>query len=335
VVQILFYYISFILIIAFIFITGFHDEGNLIATIIASRSLNIYFIFFLAFISQLLGTLFLGTKVAMNTAAIVTVSSANADAALFPKLIFASISGALIWNLITWKYKIPSSSSHALVGGLMGPFALQFGLKSINWQSLLAGVVLPLFTSPLIGYVFGYLIYRFNYFFFCRYSIRVKNLFKVFQIITCVLVNAFQGSNDAQKGMGIFVLLLVLSGQSSHMAVPDNIVLIAALSISFGLVLGGVTMIKSVGTKIFGVRTIHSVSAQISSLAVIVSASIMGFPISGTQIVNSSIMGVGAADRPNAVGWLYAKSMLAAWMITIPASFILSALIYLAMAQFY
>ena len=305
----------------------------MIATIIVSRSLNIYFIFCLAFLSQLFGALLLGTKVAINTASILNMSKIHTDAVLFPKLIFACISGALIWNIITWKYKIPSSSSHAIVGGLMGPFVLQFGLGSVNWQSLLTGVILPLFTSPLIGYVFGYLIYRFNYYFFCRYSIRVKNLFKIFQIVTCVLANAFQGSNDAQKGMGVLVLLLVLSGQSNQMTVPNQVVVIAALSISLGLVFGGVTMIKSVGTKIFGVRTIHSVSAQISSLLVIVSASSMGFPISGTQIVNSSIMGVGAADRPNAVGWEYAKSMLEAWIITIPATFLMSALIYFAMIQ--
>lgn len=333
--DITFFSISFLLIIAFIFITGFHDEGNLIATIITSRSLNVYLIFLLAFVSQFLGTTLLGTKVAMSTIQMLSLDKICDDARTASQLIFAGVSGAIVWNLFTWKYKIPSSSSHAIIGGLMGPFVLRYGMESIRWRILLLHVILPLFTSPLIGFAFGFLIYRFNCFFFNIYTIKVKSFFQFFQIATCVLVNAFQGSNDSQKGMGVLALLLLLTGRSGSLTVPGNAVLMSALAISLGLVLGGFKMIQSVGSRIFGVRSIHSMSAQTSSLLVIVSASSIGFPISGTQIVNSAVMGVGAADRPGAVGWVYAKNMLTAWVMTIPATFAISALIYLALLIFH
>ena len=190
-------------------------------------------------------------------------------------------------------------------------------------------MLLPLFTSPIIGYGFGYLIFKLNQACFLGKSIRVKKLFQAVQIATCILINAFQGSNDAQKGMGIAALLLMTAIGGNSLRIPKNIVFLSAFFIAFGLVMGGMKMIKSVGTRIFSVRSLHSVSAQMASMLVVAAASLSGFPVSGTQIVNSSILGVGAADRPNAVGWIYAKTMLVAWFVTIPASFLLSAGFYL------
>lgn len=243
-------------------------------------------------------------------------------------MICAAVLGAIIWNMITWVGSIPSSSSHAVVGGLMGPFVMKFGFSVINGKGILLSVLLPLFTSPMIGFLFGYLIFRFNEFIFGGRSVRIKKLFQGLQISTCVLINAFQGSNDAQKGIGILALLLMIHTGSAEFAISQNIMLISAFTIAFGLVLGGMRMIRSVGTKIYSVKSLHSLSAQTSSLLVIGLASILGFPVSGTQIVNSSIFGVGSADRPNAVGWLYAKDMLTAWLITIPASFLISSALY-------
>lgn len=328
-VVIAFFYISIVLIFVFIFINGFHDEGNLIATIITSRSLNVYAIFTLAFLSQFLGTMFLGTKVAVNTISnLLNLDRIGKNPQDMSKLICAAMLGAVIWNIITWVARIPSSSSHAVIGGLLGPFLIQFGLGGIRLEGLLFSVLLPLFTSPLIGYVIGFLVYKLNRLYFRKHGVRVKNLFRLSQIITCISINAFQGSNDAQKGMGVLALLLVGVSQSSVLTVPGDVIFWSAVAISFGLILGGLKMIKTVGTKIYSVRALHSMSAQFSALAVIGSASALGFPISGTQIVNSAILGVGAADRPNAVGWQYAKSMLAAWAITIPSSMLISAGFY-------
>lgn len=322
------------LVFLFIFITGFHDEGNLIATVVTSRSLSLRFLFRTAFVSQLAGTLLLGTKVAVKTVSgIFRTELVLRDPSAVAAMLCASMLGAIVWNLITWVFRIPSSSSHALVGGLLGPFLIRFGTSCINGSGLLLNVLLPLFTSPLIGYGIGFAVYRLNCLFLTRAGTGIKGRMTALQIVTCVLINAFQGSNDAQKGMGVMALLLAASGGGVP-DVPFRIVALSAAAISLGLVLGGVKMIRSVGAKIFNVRTVHSMSAQVSSAAVIVSASLLGFPISGTQIVNSSVLGVGAADRPGGVGWSYAKSMLLAWGITIPASLLLSGGFYLLLLFF-
>lgn len=312
----------------FIFITGFHDEGNLIATVITSRSLNVYLIFLLACISQFVGTMLLGTKVATS----IVTSIFNFDVIVteiqkIPAIICAAMIGATAWNIITWVLGIPSSSSHAIIGGLMGPFIIQFGPNAINGSGLVLNVLVPLFLSPIIGYAFGYALYKFNIIFFGKKDMRYAKLTKIFQAFTCVLINAFQGSNDAQKGIGVLALLAISSADTA-LSINTGTVFFSAVAISLGLILGGFKMIRSVGTKIYGVRPIHSMSAQASSTAVIISASLSGFPVSGTQIVNSAIMGVGAADRPNAVGWEYAKNMLIAWIITIPSAFLLSSFFY-------
>lgn len=207
----------------------------------------------------------------------------------------------------------------------MGAFVSRYGTSAIYVNGLIFRVLLPLLTSPVIGYIFGYLIYRMNHALTARRGVRVKRVLTVFQIFTCIGINAFQGSNDAQKGIGVIVLLLMANRHDTNFYVPKVIILVFAAAIVSGLAFGGFKMIKNVGTKIYDVRAIHSMSAQTASLIVIAGASASGFPVSGTQIVNSAILGVGAADRPSAVGWTYAKNMLMTWLITIPASFILSA----------
>lgn len=325
-----FFNVSAILIFLFLFITGFHDESSLIATIVTSRSLKAVLIFVLAFLSQFAGTCFLGTKVAKSTIyGLFDVARIRSNPREVPTIVCAAMLGAITWNIITWVGSIPSSSSHAIVGGLMGPFILEFGFSVINAKGILSSVLLPLFLSPVIGFFFGYMIFRFSEYFFKGCDIRVKKLFQGTQISTCVLINAFQGSNDAQKAMGIIALLLMIQNDSLQFSLSKGTILISALTIASGLLLGGMRMIKNVGTKIYSVRSLHSMCAQAASLTVIGLASILGFPVSGTQIVNSSIFGVGAADRPNAVGWLYAKNMLTAWVITIPVSFLISSGFYL------
>ena len=334
-IVIVYYNLCLFLIFLFIFFTGFHDEGNLIATIITSRSLNVYLIFTLAFVFQFLGSMFLGTKVAVNTINnLFNLGQIGTDSKGFTVAVCAAMLGATIWNIITWVTKIPSSSSHAIIGGLLGPFLVRYGVGSIRLGGIVSGVLLPLFTSPVIGYLFGFLIYRINRFCFRDAGAQSKKTFERLQVVTCALINAFQGSNDAQKGMGVVALLLFGTARSGRLAVPPSAVLASALAIAVGLVLGGLKMIKSVGTKIYSVRALHSLSSQAAALLVIGASSSLGFPVSGTQIVNSAILGVGAADRPNAVGWDYAKNMMKAWGVTIPASLALSAGIYWVLARF-
>lgn len=331
VVIITFFSVAVCLILLFTFITGFHDEGSLIATIITSRSVKIIIIFTVAFLSQFFGTMFLGTKVAINTVSnLLDIDFLRSDITAIPMMICAAMGGAIIWDLVTWVLQIPSSSSHAVVGGLLGAFLFHYGPSVICVKGLLFGVLLPLFTSPLIGFALGFLFYRLNQRCFCRCCANAKKPFCFSQITTSALINAFQGSNDAQKSMGVFALLWLAAPGSKGLGlhVSKNFILWTALAISLGLLLGGMKMIRSVGTKIYSVRILHSMSAQTSALTVIISSSLLGFPISGTQIVNSAILGVGAADRPNAVGWAYAKSMLIAWGTTIPASLVISGSLY-------
>lgn len=243
-------------------------------------------------------------------------------------MVCAAVFGAIVWNLITWVVSIPSSSSHAIIGGLMGPFVMKYGFSAINGRGIVLSVLIPLFTSPIIGFIIGYWLFSFCHRFLNGYSAHVKKPLQDLQIVTCTLTNAFQGSNDAQKGMGIVGLLIMAQTGDYNFSLPSYIILFSAFTIALGLLIGGWRMIKIVGTKIYNVKVLHSISAQVSSLAVVVAASTLGFPVSGTQIVNSAIFGVGAADRPNAVGWLYAKDILTAWLITIPASFALSSLFY-------
>lgn len=325
--------LSAVFIFAFIFITGFHDEGNLIATIITSRSLNVHVIFVLAFLSQFFGTVFLGTKVAYGTInGLLNLELVGRYPEKVPMAVFAAILAAVVWNVITWISAIPSSSSHALVGGLLGPFLIIFGADAVNGRGLILSVLVPLFTSPMIGYAVGILLFRLCRWSFSRHSVRAGRTLRGTQILTCILINAFQGSNDAQKGIGVLALLALSTGEK-RLQTKEGTILLAALALSSGLVLGGLKMIRSVGTRIYGVRPLHSMCSQVSATSVIISASLLGFPISGTQIVNSAIMGVGAADRPNAVGWEYAKSMLTAWVVTIPAAFALSSFFYLILSR--
>lgn len=322
-----------LLIFLYIFITGFHDESSLVATIITSRSLNFLLVLFLAFVALFFGTMFLGTKVAYGTVeGLLKINGIVSNAEKIPAMISATVLGAVLWDIVTWVTGIPSSSSHALIGALLGPFFFQFGTGIVNIQGMIWNVLIPLFLSPIIGYALGYFIFRISRKCFVGHGQSIVKFVKGIQIVTCILINAFQGSNDAQKGLGV-LLLLSLSFDDSKFILPASSMFIAALCISFGLILGGFKMIKNVGTKIFGVHRLHSMSAQISSASVIISASLFGFPVSGTQIVNSAIMGTGTADRPNAVGWEYAKNMVAAWLITIPAAFLLSSGLYFIFAR--
>lgn len=326
------YFFSIFLVYIFVLITGFHDEGNLIATIISSKSLSPARVFLIACISQFAGTMIIGNKVARTMALGIIKVQYIAGNNIY-LIIAAALLGAILWNIITWHYCIPSSSSHAIVGGIMGPFVVSFGFKVLNIQSIAVAILLPLFMSPLIGYIIGYWMMKFSNFVCTRFSVNINKLFKNMHIITLVLINMEQGSNDAQKGLGIILMLMISRYRFSGAELPINVKFVTALMISVGLILGGYKMIKAIGTKIYKVKPFHSINAQLTSLLIIFTASKIGAPISGTQVVNSSIVGVGAAERPNAVGWEYVKNMIVGWFITIPCSFLISSAIYIVLEQ--
>ncbi|HHV74950.1 MAG TPA: inorganic phosphate transporter [Thermoanaerobacterium sp.] len=320
--------IAFILL--YIFITGFHDEGNLIATIISSRSIGIRSAFITASLAQFIGTATLSTTVASTISKDVLklkyITIAGNDLYI---MIFTGLLGAVVWNLITWYIGMPSSSSHALVGGMIGPFIIKYGIDSINIYGILLKVVIPLFLSPVFGFLIGYLVMYSTSRILRSAGVKVNTVLKKLQYLTLFILNAGQGANDAQKGMGLIYILTIGSSLSRSSEFHNMIKVLSAFMISFGLLFGGLRMIKSVGTRIYRVKPFHSLNAQISSLFIVIAAAVFGLPTSGTQIINSSVLGVGARERPTAVRWQFARGMFASWFITIPASFAISSILFL------
>lgn len=320
--------IAFILL--YIFITGFHDEGNLIATIISSRSIGIRSAFITASLAQFIGTATLSTTVASTISKDVLklkyITIAGNDLYI---MIFTGLLGAVVWNLITWYIGMPSSSSHALVGGMIGPFIIKYGIDSIDIYGILLKVVIPLFLSPVFGFLIGYLVMYSTSRILRSAGVKVNTVLKKLQYLTLFILNAGQGANDAQKGMGLIYILTIGSSLSRSSEFHNMIKVLSAFMISFGLLFGGLRMIKSVGTRIYRVKPFHSFNAQISSLFIVIAAAVFGLPTSGTQIINSSVLGVGARERPTAVRWQFARGMFASWFITIPASFAISSILFL------
>jgi PiT family inorganic phosphate transporter len=249
------------------------------------------------------------------------------------QVVLAALLGAIIWNLVTLLLGLPSSSSHALIGGLIGAVALEKGWGAIQVDGLLK-VLLVLFISPIIGFVAGYLLSKFILFLCRNATPGVNNVFKRGQLVTSVALALSHGANDAQKSMGIITMALVAGNYMRDFSVPLWVVLSCAGMIAVGTALGGRRLIRTLGGKFYKIRPADGFSSQLASSLVIIGSSLVGGPVSTTQVVSTAIMGVGAADRVNKVRWIVAKDILIAWVLTIPAAAILSAGLYWVIIQF-
>jgi PiT family inorganic phosphate transporter len=252
------------------------------------------------------------------------------SAALTMEMILAALLGAIVWNLLTWLLGIPSSSSHALIGGLIGAVALGSGVEAVKWDGVVQ-VFGSLFLSPLIGFGVGFIFTRFIYFLARGASPKINTVFSRSQVVTAVALALSHGANDAQKTMGVITLGLVIMGQLDSFLVPTWVILSSAGAIAIGTAFGGWRLIKTLGGKFYKIRPVHSFSSQVSSASVIIGASLLGGPVSTTQVVSSAIMGVGASERLGKVRWRVAKDILVAWLITIPSTALISGLIYWAL----
>lgn len=315
-------YLIVLIAFAYAFINGFHDGGNVIATIIASRSLSPKKALVFACISELAGPVIFGTGVAstIGTGIIrqnVVTSGPQKTALLFYT---AALLGAIIWNLITWYFRMPSSSSHALVGGMLGAGIMLYGLGSLNVVILVSKVLLVLFLSPLIGALLGYLFLRIFSALLKNYNKRINKYIKKVQVISMIMLGLSHSSNDAQKSMGLIVMVLLVSGKLNGFCVPLWVQLGCAVAITSGLYISGWRIVGTVGKGIFRVKPIHSFSAQLTAAFTIITASLVGSPVSSTQIINSAILGTGIAERKNAVKWKTVKYIFISWFTTIPAS---------------
>ena len=311
-----------ILAVVFDFLNGVHDSSNIVATMIASRAFRPQTALALTATAEFLGPFLFGVTVAKTIGE--EVAQANA---LNLDVIVACLIGAIVWNLLTWFFGIPSSSSHALIGGIVGAVLAGAGFDAIKLQGL-GKVVIALFTSPLIGFAAGFLITRLIYFLARNATPEVNWFFKNGQFVTALGMAFSHGTNDAQKTMGIITLSLVISGNIPGFQVPFWVIIVSASAIALGTALGGWRLIRTLGGKFYKIRPVHSFSTQLTSWIVILTASVFGLPVSTSQVVSSAIIGVGSSERLGKVRWTVAQEIVTAWFITIPASALFSAGIY-------
>ncbi|HXD09286.1 MAG TPA: inorganic phosphate transporter [Anaerolineales bacterium] len=305
--------------ILFGFLNGMRDSSNIVATMISSRAFTPQTALAITATAEFLGPFLFGVVVAN------TIGSQVVDASVLTlHAIAACLIGAILWNMITWFFGIPGSSSHALIGGMVGAVVMSVGFNAIKLAGLYK-VLIALFASPLIGFVGGFLVTRLIYFLARHASPRINEFFKNAQFFTAVALGLSHGTNDSQKTMGIITLSLVIGGALPVFQVPTWAVAISAAAMSIGAFFGGWRLIRTLGAKFYKIRPLHSFSTQLTSAFVILFASLFGVPVSTSQVVSSAIIGVGSAERVSKIRWSVAGDIAMAWVITIPASALLSA----------
>jgi PiT family inorganic phosphate transporter len=314
--------ILILLALIFDLLNGLHDSANIVATVISSRALHPQTSLLLTALGEFTGPFLFGVAVAKTVGA----DLLETDIVSIPVMIAALI-GAIGWNLLTWYIGLPSSSSHALIGGLLGAAIAAGGFTVIKVPGLIK-ILLALFISPPLGLLAGFLLTRIVFFITRNASPRINNLFRLAQIPTSIGLALSHGANDAQKTMGVITLALLSTGRLSDFMVPTWVVLLSAAAIALGTSFGGWRLIRTLGGRIFTIRPVHGFSAQLAGAGVILVAALLGGPVSTTQVMSSSIMGAGAAERLKMVRWQIGKQMLIAWFLTIPMVTIFSALLY-------
>ncbi len=314
--------------LAFDFLNGIHDSSNIVATMISSRALSPRVALTLTALAEFSGPLIFGVAVA-NTIGHDVVSAAS----ITTLVLLAALVSAILWDLLTWYLGFPSSSSHALIGGFIGAVVVDAGWHSIQLSGLLK-IFLALFTSPLIGFVVGFFLLKLILLLSWKASPRVNEWFKRSQVITAVALALSHGANDAQKTMGIITLALVTSGALKVFEVPFWVIVLCGGMIALGTSVGGWKLIRTLGGKFYKIRPVDGFSSQLTSAAVILGASLVGGPVSTTQVVSSAIMGVGAAERKNKVRWGVAQDIATAWLLTIPATALVAAGLFWVLTRF-
>jgi PiT family inorganic phosphate transporter len=314
--------------LVFDFLNGVHDSSNVVATMISSRAFSPRVALGVTALANFIGPIIFGVAVAT------TIGNDVVDSkSINMVVILAALCSAILWDILTWYLGFPSSSSHALIGGIIGATVIAAGWQAIQIEGL-TKVLVSLFASPIIGFVIGWIILKLILLFCWNAKPSINRFFKRSQIVTGVSLALSHGTNDAQKTMGIITLALVTTGYLKVFVVPPQVILLCATMIAIGTSVGGWRLIRTLGAKMFKIRPVDGFTAQLTSTAVILTASLLGGPVSTTQVVGSSIMGVGAAERLNKVRWGVAGDIAIAWLLTIPASAIVAAGIYWLLRQF-
>jgi PiT family inorganic phosphate transporter len=307
----------------FDFTNGAHDCANAVAPVVSTRVLSPRAAVIMAASLNLIGAL-LGEEVAHTLGSgVVRPEIIGSSRILVP----GALTGAIVWNALTWRFGIPSSSSHALIGGLMGSAAALAGADAVNTGSVAEKVLLPLVLSPLSGFVVGFILMSVVNLLFRRVArSRAMRFFRKAQVLSCGFMALSHGLNDAQKTMGIIALALMIFGQEEVFRVPLWVKLACSLAMAAGTAVGGWSIVRTMGQKIFKLEPTHGFTAEMSAAAVIGGASLLGAPVSTTHTITACIFGVGSTIRLSAVRWGIAGNLLTAWALTLPASACVGAL---------
>ncbi|WP_375489445.1 anion permease [uncultured Jatrophihabitans sp.] len=308
--------------LGFDFTNGFHDSANAIATSISTKALTPRVALAMAAMFNVVGAL-ISTKVAKTVGSGIIPPPTHGNAGL--EVVLAALLGAIAWNLVTWYFGLPSSSTHALIGGLVG--AALAAAESINWQGVIEKVVLPMVISPLIGFAAAYLVMVAILWLFRRANaVRANRNFRWAQIFSAAGMSFGHGTQDAQKTMGVIALTLVVSGHlGSNAGIPLWVILSSAGAIAAGTYSGGWRIMRTLGRRIFSLTPASGFAAQTVATGVLLANAQYGLPVSTTHVITSSVMGVGATRRVSAVRWGVAGNIVFAWILTLPAAALVAA----------
>lgn len=303
--------------LVFDFTNGAHDCANAIATVVSTKVVTPRFAVGAAAVLNLAGAL-LGTEVAKTLGSGIVLPQVVEGSHV---LVLAALVGAIAWNCITWYFGIPSSSSHALIGGLIGAAVADAGFSALNAQGIVDKVLIPLIASPLAGYAMGFVIMWIIYWTCARVQrSRVNGAFRRLQLVSAGFMATSHGLNDAQKTMGIITLALLIFGEIDSVEVPLWVKLSCAGAMALGTAVGGWKIVKTMGHRIFKLEPVHGFAAETSAALVITGASMLGAPVSTTHTISACIFGVGSTKRLSAVRWNVAGTLVTAWVLTLPAA---------------
>jgi PiT family inorganic phosphate transporter len=309
--------------LGFDFTNGFHDTANAVATSVSTRALSPRLAVAVAAIANLAGAF-------VTTAVAKTVGKGIIDTGLAnEKTVLAALIGAIVWNLITWRLGLPSSSSHALIGGLVGAAIAQSGLKGVQWHGLAHNVAIPALAAPTIAFIGSFVLLLGIYWAFVWMTPGLANrTFRLGQLVSGTWVAFTHGANDAQKTMGVIALALFESGHLSHFYIPNWVIVAAALAIAGGTYVGGWRIMRTLGQRVINMEPASGFAAQITAGVTIYTATRLGYPLSTTHVISGSVLGAGATKRLSAVRWGVAGNMVFAWILTIPAAGLVAAALY-------
>ena len=323
------FYYMIIIGLVFGYINGMHDGGTVVATTISSRLLSPAKAVCVAGIANFLGASALGTAVAytISTNIIDIRPVLSGPQSLCCAFVAAAFTGSLFWNLLTWVLKLPSSASHSMIGAMIGSGICAYGPVYIQWHSIMIKVIAAMLFSPLLGFAAGYLFLRLLEYLLRNGTIVWNRRIQLLHKGSSFLLAFCYGSNDAQKVMGLVAIGLA-GFYSTDIQVPLWLLLAASAALAVGTMTGGYNMIKTVGMDICKIDIQNSFASQMSTIFVVMLANVTGLPISATQVVTSSVMGVGASNTPKSVNWAVTKKILLAWLVTIPASALIGGAVF-------